>query len=393
MHTYLCLTNDFKGVNFIKTLKEAGNRVFVVTSENHKDKDWPREHMDDIFFVNEIGKYQLNYDDIMSGLSHFMRSTKIDRIIALDDFDVEKAANMREHFRIPGMGETTVRHFRDKLAMRMKAQEEGLKVPAFTALFNDGDINDFIQNVPAPWIVKPRSEAGAEGLKKAHNGDELWSIIHGLGDERHQYLVEQFKPGSVWHVDSLTVDGKPLFTRVSQYLNTPFEVMHGGGIFRSHVVEFGSADEKHLQKFNKEVLKGFGMKFGASHTEFIKADEDGEFYFLETSARVGGAHLAEMVEASSGISLWTEWAKIEHAMANDLKYKLPKVEKQYAGIVVSLSKFEHPDYQSFTDEEIVWKLNKKYHIGMIVKSKSRERVLELLDNYAGRIYHEFHAAG
>ena len=43
-----------------------------------------------------------------------MRSKKIDRIVALDDFDVEKGAYLREHFQISGMGQTTARHFRDK---------------------------------------------------------------------------------------------------------------------------------------------------------------------------------------------------------------------------------------------------------------------------------------
>lgn len=387
---FLCLTNDFKGIDFIKTCKSAGNRVFVITAEQHKDKPWPRAYIDELFFVKEASQYQMNYEDIKAGLEYFIRTTNIDRIIALDDFDVEKAAHLREHFRIPGMGETTSRHFRDKLAMRMKAKEEGLKVPPFCALFNDAVINEFAQTIPAPWVVKPRGEASAAGIRKVHTADELWQVIHELGDERTNYLVEQFKSGAVYHVDALCLNGKSIFARVSQYLNTPLEVAHGGGIFLSHTVEFGSEDDKGLQKCNKDVLQAFGMNFGATHTEFIKADEDGAFYFLETSSRVGGAHLAEMVEASSGINLWSEWAKIETAVAREETYKLPKVKKDYAGIVVSLSKYQHPDSQSFNDTEIVWRLEKDYHIGMILKSKKRSRILELLDQYAKRIFSEFH---
>ena len=140
-------------------------------------------------------------------------------------------------------------------------------------------------------------------------------------------------------------------------------------------------------------MKAFGMQYSASHTEFIKNEADGKFYFLETASRVGGAHLAEMVEASSGINLWSEWAKIETAKALDKPYKLPKVRKDYAGIVVSLSRFKEPDDASFGDKEIVWRLDKKYHIGLIVQDKKQERILELLDEYAGRIGSEFHAAG
>ncbi|MCB0565779.1 MAG: ATPase, partial [Phaeodactylibacter sp.] len=134
------------------------------------------------------------------------------------------------------------------------------------------------------------------------------------------------------------------------------------------------------------------MQFSASHTEFIKSKEDGKFYFLETSSRVGGAHLAEMVEFSSGVNLWGEWARLENAMARGEAYQAPAPGQQYTGIVVSLSRFQHPDNSGFTEPEIVWRLNKDYHIGMIVRSDSRERVLELLDQYAERIHRDFHAS-
>ncbi|MEL6865890.1 MAG: ATPase, partial [Bacteroidota bacterium] len=176
------------------------------------------------------------------------------------------------------------------------------------------------------------------------------------------------------------------------YLNTPFEVAHGGGIFRSHTIEFGSKEDKALQKLTAKVMKAFGMQFSASHTEFIRSKEDGKFYFLETSSRVGGAHLAEMVEISSGINLWGEWARLETAIANGGTYELPAVKKDYAGIVVSLSRFQHPDMSGFNDAEVLWKINKEYHVGMIVRSEKRERVLTLLDDYADRIFQDFHAS-
>ena len=310
----------------------------------------------------------------------------------LDDFDVEKAAFLREHFRIPGMGQTTARYFRDKLAMRIQAQDAGILVPTFSSLFHDADINHFADNVPPPWVVKPRAEASATGIKKVYSKEELWQVIDGLGEERHHFLVEHFKPGAVYHVDSLSLEGQVIFSRVSKYMSTPFEVAHGGGIFRSHVVEYGKDDDLALQQKNVDVMKAFGMKFSASHTEFIKANDNGQFYFLETSSRVGGAHLAEMVEASSGINLWWEWAKIENAMARKEPYHLPAYRNDYAGILVSLSRFQHPDDNSFSDPEIVWRLRKDYHIGLIVRSGNYPRIVELLDEYAGRVHRDFHAS-
>jgi hypothetical protein len=52
-----------------------------------------------------------------------------------------------------------------------------------------------------------------------------------------------------------------------------------------------------------------------------------------------------MVAAASDINLWKEWA-IEDALVKKKKYTLPKV-KGYAGIVLTLSKYQNPDLSSF----------------------------------------------
>ena len=330
--------------------------------------------------------------EVISGLAWVMQTKAIDRIVSLDDFDVEKGTELREHFRIPGMGQTTGRFFRDKLAMRVKAQKEGVPCPAFSDLFNNDTINAYLDSVAAPWLINPRGEASATGIKKAHNKDEAWQIIHQLGEKRHHALIEQFRPGDVYHVDSINFEGKCVFTSVNRYLSTPMDVAHGGGVFRSVKVEYGSDDDKQLTKLNADVMKAFGMHYSASHTEFIKDHATGQFVFLETACRVGGANLAEMVEASSGINLWREWARVEAAEGRGEKYVLPKVKKDYSGIVVSLSRHQHPNTEGFNDAEIVWRMNKEYHIGLIVKTQKQERIIELLDGFTKRIFSDFHAS-
>lgn len=390
--TILCVSSYFKGSKFITAAKAEGATVYLLTSMSLKDEPWPKESIDEMFYVEEENDQDWNMANIIKGLAYTLRSKKVDRIVALDDFDVERAAQLREEFRVPGMGQTTARYFRDKLAMRMKAADAGIKVPAFSALFNDAEIQEYTERVSPPWLVKPRSEASATGIKKIHSAEELWQHLDTLGDKRHEYLVEKFEPGDVFHVDSLSQDGELIFSRVSQYLNTPFEVAHGGGIFRSHICEFGGKDDRALRAMTAKVMTAFGMVFSASHTEFIKSHATGEYYFLETSSRVGGAHLAEMVEYSSGISLWEEWAKLELAQLKGEKYVLPAITKDYAGIVVSLIRDYRPDYAAFSDKEICWTMDKDYHIGIIIKADNRQRILDLLDDYAKRIFESSHAS-
>lgn len=390
--SFLCISTYFKGNEFLRACKQAGNKVYLLTNKKLEYKPWVREFIDEIFYVEEKADGSIDMNEIILGLAYMMRSRKVDRIVALDDFDVEKAAHLREHFRIPGMGQTTGRHFRDKLAMRMKAQEAGIKVPMFSSLFNDNEIFEFTQKVQYPCVVKPRSEASATGIRKVYNSGQLWEVVHYLGDRRHEYLVEQFKPGDVFHVDSLSLNGEFVFSRSSQYLSTPMEVAHGGGIFRSVTVPIGSVLDVELQEVNAQVMKAFGMNYSATHSEFIKDHETGEIIFLETASRVGGANLAEMVEASSGINLWREWANIETAVAKKEEYVLPTFENLYSGIIISLTRQQYPNLADFDVPEICWRMNEEYHIGMVVKSESRERVIEILDDFAQKIYQNFHAS-
>lgn len=385
--TFLCISNYFKGNALLTALKKQGNRVFLITTEQLRDKPWASESIDEIFYMPGLD-LDWDLDLLLKGVAGLMKEHKIDAIIALDDYDVEKAAFLRENLRIAGMGQTTGRYFRDKLAMRFQAKDAGIRVPPFSALFNNAEINEFADTVAAPWVLKPRSEASAHGIIKVSNKDDLWKHIHNLGENRVYYLVEQFKPGDVYHADGLQKDGKILFLTVSRYLSTPMEISQGGGIFRSVNIKYGSDDEKEIKKVNEATMKAFGLKNGASHTEFIKSREDGQIYFLETASRVGGAHLAEMVEAATDVNLWTEWAKIEDAVIKEKKYELPKVSKNYAGIVLTLSKYEHPDLGGFNDPEVCFRVPLEYHAGLIVKSPKQKRVMQLLDDYAERFASE-----
>lgn len=389
--TFLCVSSYFKGEAFLSACKKAGNNVYLVTSEKLSGEAWPWEDIDDVYYMPEEEDGSWNMNNLINAIAFKMREIDFNRFVALDDFDVEKVSRLREQFRVPGMGDTTSRYFRDKLAMRVKAKLENIPVPEFTPLFNDAAIQKYVSKVAPPWMIKPRSEASAVGIQKIYSEKELWECLDELGDLRHRYLLEKFSPGTVYHVDALTYQGKVVFSRVSRYLDTPFEVAHGGGIFRSHTCDLEDKAASALSALNEKVLEGFGMQYSASHTEFIESKETGALLFLETSSRVGGANLAEMVEHASGVNLWAEWAKLETAMLRNKPYKIPVDKKNHAGIVVSLCRFQNPDTSAFTDKELVWRMEKKWHIGLIVKSKKVDRVLALLDSYTERIHQDFHA--
>lgn len=123
--TILCIATYEKGQEFLRECKRRGCRVLLLTVDKLRDANWPREAVDEFFYVPR----DIPREDLLKGVSHVARTQAVDRIVPLDDFDVETAALLREHLRIPGMGETTARYFRDKLAMRVKARNAGILVP------------------------------------------------------------------------------------------------------------------------------------------------------------------------------------------------------------------------------------------------------------------------
>jgi biotin carboxylase len=368
----------------MRECKRQGCRVILLTAEKLRDADWPRESLDDTFYLPA----EIPIADIVQAVTHLTRTQKIDRIVALDEYDMETAATLREHLRVPGMGLTTMRYFRDKLAMRMKALDRGVRVPDFVPVLNHGDIRYSLEHVPGPWVLKPRQEASAIGIKKIHAAEELWPVLEQLGDKQSSFLLEKFVPGEVYHVDSVVSENEVVFASVSKYGKPPMNVAQGGGIFTTCVIPRGSNADTGLRQINRDLIAALGLLRGVAHTEFIQAHADGHFYFLECAARVGGAYINEMVEAASGINLWREWARIEVA-GGDGSYRLPPVREEYAGVILSLARQEEPDTSGYNDPEVFLRIRRHHHAGLILRSSDSQRVQSLLDNYSLRFAEEF----
>lgn len=389
MANFLCLASYFKGEDFLRYCKNQGNTVYLVTSKALESKPWPKDSIDEIFYIQEDEKQLWNIEHLISGTASLLREREIDSVVALDDFDIENAAAVREAFRIPGMGLTTAKYFRDKLAMRTKAVHSDIKVPPFSALFNDAEIASFLVENQPPWLIKPRGEASAVGIEKCYTDEQVWNVLDVLGQERYNYLIEGFIEGDVYHVDSLSFDGKAVFSQVSQYLETPMRVAHSGGIFRTKTLSDKIPFNKALRKVNQNLLKAFGMEYSASHAEFIYSPVDKKFYFVEIASRVGGAHISDMIQVASNVNIWGEWAIIEDCALKKIPYKLENVKNQNAGLIISLSRDEKADYSAFNAPEVAWKLSLPYHIGLIISSPNQDRVDELMEKYTTIIQNQF----
>ncbi|WP_158823373.1 acetyl-CoA carboxylase biotin carboxylase subunit family protein [Granulicella sp. S156] len=382
-----CISTYEKGQAFLREAAALGCDVTLLTTEKHAHGDWPKDALT-AFHTMPVG---LTPEQVLNTVTYYAREHHIDRIVALDEFDLETAALLREHLRLPGMGQTATRFFRDKLAMRTAARAAGVPVPDFSPVVNYEDVRHFLQNTQGPWLLKPRSSASAIGIKRVEQPENIWPLLEQMGDAASEHVLECFVPGEIFHVEGVTWGREVLFAAAHKYGKPPMQTMHQGGVFTTRTLDRASGDAVSLRAIHAATLSALGMSHGVTHSEFIKAHSNGCFYFLETAARVGGAFIAEVVEYASGLNPWAEWARIEVAALRGERYRLPALRKDYAGSVICLARQEQPDLSAYADPEIVYRLPKHHHAGLIVSSESAQRVESLLEGYGPRFLEDFYA--
>ena len=381
----LCIASYEKGQAFLEQAASLGVRTMLLTAEKLREARWPFASIAELHTMSD----EAQPDEVLQRVRALARHAHIARVVALDEFDLEAAALVREDLRLPGMGQTTTRHFRDKLAMRFAAQRAGIAVPDFVSALNRDDLRSFVEAVPGPWLLKPRTSASAIGIRHIATPPDLWRALDELGDRAAEFLLERFVEGDVFHVDSICWNRVPQAQAVHQYGAPPMSLMQEGGVFTTRTVPRGSEASRALKALDAELVPALGMVSGVTHSEYIHSRRDGKLYFLETAARVGGAFIAELIEFSTGLNPWKEWAKIECALLLRQEYTVREALQDYAGSVICLARQERPDLAAYTAQEIVWELDKPHHAGLIVKSESPQRVRELTEEFSQRFARDF----
>ena len=382
-----CISTYEKGQAFLREVAAQGCEVRLLTVDKLRDADWPRDILTELLTMPA----DLTPGQVLNTVTYLARTRRIDRIVALDEFDLEVAALLREHMRLTGLGETATRFFRDKLAMRTEARAAGIAVPEFCPVLQYADLRAYMREIPGPWLLKPRTNASAIGIKPIQQPDDLWPQLDLLGDLQSHYLLERFIPGRVFHVEGVTWRNQLLFSLPFVYGKPPIQTMHQGGIFSTRTLDADSPEARSLTEIHARLLPALHLENGVTHSEFIQAEADGTFYFLETAARVGGAYIADTVELAIGLNPWVEWARIEVAAAERSEYRLPVLRQEFAAAVISLARQAEPDTSAYDDPEVAVRLQRDHHAGLLLRSTSNRRIEQLVESYTQRFLVDFNA--
>lgn len=274
----LCVATQPRGHAFISELLDRGCSVTVFTLEELREAGWPPGA------EVETMPGGMSPQQIQNAVTYLTRSRNFVRVFALAGADAAIAAALREHMRVAGMGATSTRYFTDIVAMRAKAAHAGLRVPAFTLVLNYDVLRGFLQEVPAPWRLRPRMIGGTGSVRIFEDAEAVWRELDELGDAQSDYFLEQAIDGDILMADGLVAEGQMRLNSVED----PIE----------------PAALSTIKGLHGKLISALGMARGVTHSRFLLSTGSGSLYFLETAPVPG---------ESAGEDLWREWARLEIA--------------------------------------------------------------------------------
>lgn len=194
--------------------------------------------------------------------------------------------------------------------MHRRAEELGVRVARSCRPDTVNAVAEFAAEVGYPVVIKPYAGWACGDTYRVDSREDLDRVWEAMGDDRHEYRVEEFVRGTEFHVDSLFQNGEVVFEQLSQYTYSVLEYLDepGGTISRKHGL---SPREQRILELNAVVLRGFGLSTGVVHAEFFLPDDDGDVVFGEAGARAGGGSIVPAIEAGRGINLAGEWCRLE----------------------------------------------------------------------------------
>ncbi|MCB5165692.1 ATP-grasp domain-containing protein [Streptomyces bambusae] len=235
------------------------------------------------------------------------------KVLSLTEGGLSNAARLNDHFGwSDGHRYEVSRRMRDKLLMRTHLEANGGAGVAFAPVTDFASLAAFGERAGYPFIVKPTDTTAGFGLLKAAGPEDLprvWQRIEGLLGQRTDrgstlfkvtgFLAEAHIPGPEFSVETFSFGGRHVVLAVTEKLTDD-----------EHFAELGHALPARLDPDRRAALTGavtsfltvMGVTDGPGHTE-IRLGTDRPVV-VESHNRLGGGHIAELVEAAYGINMY-----------------------------------------------------------------------------------------
>jgi len=223
--------------------------------------------------------------------------TPVGAIVAISESLLIPAGRLREKHGLPGQTEAEAVAFRDKVMMKRRLAERGVRVPEFAPLAPAAARS--LARAHGTVVVKPRLGMGSVGVEILRTPEEVERCLDSNRFWLEELEVEEFVSGEQFHIDSVVDRGRVLAATVGRSMDPttaytdllPYrDVALGPGTLCTELLEF-----------NEAVLACFPEYTGVTHHEVFRTES--EMVFCEIGARAGGGGVVAGFADRCGIDL------------------------------------------------------------------------------------------
>ena len=340
---------------FTRGLAQSGARVFGV-GDQHVGAlpDLVRHSLAEYVQVSSLWDTQR----VIAELTQNLRGQSLDGVECLWEPGIMLAAQLREHFGVPGSNAEHARLFRDKEAMKVALDKAGIRTPRHQAANNVSDCWEAVEKIGFPLILKPVDGAGSADTYRVESQEELRAALPLLLHVP-TISIEEFIDGEEYTFDTITIDGEIAYYNVAWYRPRPL-IARSNEWISPQVIALRDVDDPALAdgiQMGKDVIKALKFGTGFTHMEWYRK-ADGEVVFGEIGGRPPGAHQVDQMKYACDFDVFKAWGQAisqgRVAEQFERRYNVATIYKRARG-AGRITRFEGIDsLQKRFGEHVVW---------------------------------------
>jgi biotin carboxylase len=315
----LCIARSIK-IDFATWLQDSGEDLYVITSTMLPNQDRYR-------MVRFVDDHDVGGLTELTGIQ-IGNAVPFTHVLPHSEYDLIRAARLRQRFQIPGQTVESARAYRDKVVMKEHMQRAGIRVANFRRVESPCDVVEFVEEHGFPVVAKPTDGCSSKGVRVIAGHSELDHFLREQSGEG--YMVESFVRGHMYHMNGVILADGSAVIIPGTYITTSLD-FQTAGLYGERIIDPRTALARRLVAFTRKVIAALpAVPALGFHAEVFHTPED-ELFLCEIASRTGGSLMGEIVEHSYGFNIHRAW--IRACVGLDVDTSMASAPRQYTSSI------------------------------------------------------------
>jgi biotin carboxylase len=283
--------NSGNGQPYRTAIRDLGFRVVSLSTDSPSTVE--------TLPVDPNGEMSLHANDVDDAVRQIHDAgLDVRAVVPASGVSVHWADDIAARLGLPGNDRTLSRARRNKAVMRARAAQTGVRIPEFRLVGSLGEVAEAARDIGFPVIVKQTMGSGSYGVSVIGDAAALDEVTRTLPVGTHdrpitEWLVERYLRGREYAVNFFSADGEHRLVDIWEY-RQPDDRDYDFPLWDIIQIVGDHPDYVRVERFVKQVLDAFGIRWGPSHIE-VKCSGDGDdVYLIELAPRFSGGPAVEM---------------------------------------------------------------------------------------------------